>query len=72
MRLLRQHHWHVDEAAASALDVMRGEFLSRVVDRLNERALDTLGDQLVYSEDGQLVVTHEFRDTLGLWLDANQ
>ncbi|MFO7322387.1 MAG: SMC family ATPase [Chloroflexota bacterium] len=64
IRLLQRNAWELEEAKANDLDILQGEFLNLVLDRLNERALDVLGDQLVYTDNGKFIVTEEFRDVL--------
>jgi hypothetical protein len=60
LRFLQSQEWEADsEHAAQALE---GTFLAVVLDRLNERALDELGDQLVFDEAGTLVVAEDYRD----------
>lgn len=59
---LKQNDWEVETDAVYA--VLEGEFLSIILDRINERALDQLGDQLIIIENDTLVVTEDYRDEL--------
>jgi hypothetical protein len=59
---LRQFDWEVE---ADTVDTILEEaFLSVITDRINERALTLLGDQLVVFENNLLVVTEDYRDEL--------
>lgn len=59
---LKQHDWEAETDTVHA--VLEGEFLNVVLDRINERALELLGDQLIFTENDQLVVTEDYRDEL--------
>ncbi|MCA9893477.1 MAG: TerB N-terminal domain-containing protein [Anaerolineae bacterium] len=63
LRYLMQNDWqaHPDTAAS----VLNGGFLNVVLDRMNELALEQLGDQIVVEEDGLLVVIDDYRDEIG-------
>jgi len=59
-------HYFVKNGWEIARDVIEGllagEFLSVVLDQINERALELLGDNLFLIEDGQVVVAEDYRD----------
>lgn len=62
LRYLQAQEWEADsDSAAGALE---GTFVAVVLDRINERALDELGDHLIFDEAGTLVVAEDYRDEL--------
>jgi hypothetical protein len=54
------------EAAPGSVpsDLFAGSFLSAELDALNERAVDILGDALIFEEGDLLVVSEDYRDEL--------
>jgi len=66
LALLKQSNWKAQEADFQS--ILHGQFLSVVLDGLNNRSLDILGDQLVYIDDEQLTVTEEYRPSLSHFL----
>ncbi|MHB8624603.1 MAG: TerB N-terminal domain-containing protein [Aggregatilineales bacterium] len=67
LRVLQQHQW---QASADVLqNAIGNEFLSTLVDRINERALDQIGDNLLFEENGQWLIADDFRDDLGFLLE---
>lgn len=70
LRELWKSDWQVSlDMADSILD---GVFLNVVLDRINERALDEVGDQLIFEEGDLLVVTEDYRDELEYLLGQSQ
>lgn len=59
---LKQHNWEIEADTTAA--ILEGAFLNVILDRINERALIQLGDQLIVLEDHLLVVTEDYRDEL--------
>ncbi|MYD10001.1 MAG: hypothetical protein F4X02_08140 [Chloroflexi bacterium] len=56
--LMMQSNWSID---ASALDAaFPGEFVDVIVDDINERANDSLGENLIFYEDEELVVNEDY------------
>ncbi|MDE2636774.1 MAG: hypothetical protein OXI30_10450, partial [Chloroflexota bacterium] len=56
--LMMQSNWSID---ASALDeAFPGEFVDVIVDHINERANDSIGDNLIFYEDEELVVNEDY------------
>jgi len=64
---LKTHQWEVETATIDAL--LDGAFLTVVLDRINERAIDLLGDQIIFIEGNALVVTEDYRDELEYLID---
>lgn len=65
--MLLQHFttngWELPEGIVETL--LAGEFLSMVLDRINERALELLGDNLLLIENGLVIVAEDYRDEAG-------
>ncbi|HUN09887.1 MAG TPA: TerB N-terminal domain-containing protein [Aggregatilineales bacterium] len=59
---LKQNDWEVKTDALDA--ILEGGFLSVILDRINERAIGQLGDQLVVMEDDIVLVTEDYRDEI--------
>jgi hypothetical protein len=59
---LKTQRWEVETSSVDSL--LDGEFLSIVLDRINERAFDVLGDQIIMLEGDNLIVTEDYRDEL--------
>jgi DNA repair exonuclease SbcCD ATPase subunit len=66
LALLEQSGWETHESDFHS--ILQGQFLSVVLDSLNNRSLDILGDQLVYIENEHLTVTEEYRSSLSHFL----
>lgn len=66
LALLKQSNWKAQESDFQS--ILRGQFLSVVLDGLNNRSLDILGDQLVYVDDEQFTVAEEYRPSLSHFL----
>jgi hypothetical protein len=62
LRYLRAEQWESSNEAAQA--AVGSEFLSVVLDRINERAIESIGDNLIFAEGNQLVVAEDYRDEL--------
>ncbi|NJL54478.1 hypothetical protein HC928_04250 [bacterium] len=62
LRFCHTQGWQADSEQVA--QTLAGTFLAVVLDRLNERALDELGDQLVFVEGSMLVVAEDYRDEL--------
>jgi hypothetical protein len=63
LRLLYEHDWEADEDTAQE-SIDGAEFCNVIVSRVNERAQDILGDNLIYVEDERLSVTEDYRDEI--------
>lgn len=59
---LMDSDWETNEDDAQV--ILGDEFLNVVVDRLNERSIELLGDQLIFIEGARLIVTEDFRDEI--------
>ena len=62
LRYLLSASWEANEEDVQS--ILDGEFLTVVLDRLNERAIELLGDQLIFVEDAKLIVTEDFQDEI--------
>jgi len=59
LEVLKKSNW---QAEVSGIEpYLEGQFLNVILDNLNDKAVEYLGDQLIYLEDDQLIVTEEFR-----------
>lgn len=62
LKHLEQHNW---EARSDAVQpILQGQFLNVVLDRVNEKSADLLGDWLIFQEGEDLVVAEDYRDEL--------
>jgi hypothetical protein len=68
---LRENRWQADESALRA-GIKQGHFLNVELDRINERAVNTLGDALIFEEDGRFVVAEDYRDEIEYALDHRE
>ncbi|MAS33615.1 MAG: hypothetical protein CL610_06400 [Anaerolineaceae bacterium] len=59
---LQAQQWEIAQDIAQA--ILDGEFLNVVLDRINERAIEQLADQLVVIEGNNIVVTEDYRDEI--------
>jgi len=62
LQFLQTQGWECDQSLAQR--AIEYEFLNVVLDRLNERALDIIGDNLIYIEGEVLIVLENYRDEL--------
>ena len=60
--VLMQNDWTCAEDALQS--AFPGEFISVYIDEINSRALDEIGDNLLYDEDGFWVVLEDYRDEI--------
>lgn len=67
LRNLQKHSWEMYRTAAE--DTLNGAFLNVVLDRINERAVELLGDQLIFIEGDLLIVAEDYRDEIEHLLD---
>lgn len=67
LRLLRENNWQAPPATLEA--ALEGQFLNVILDQINERAYELLGDGLLFDESGVWVVTEDYRDEIGYLLD---
>jgi hypothetical protein len=70
LRELRAQAWHAPANALASL--FGGGFASVAIDRLNECALEGLGDSLLFEEGNEWVVADDFRDEVAYLLDHPQ
>ena len=68
---LRDNGWQADESALRT-GIRQGHFLNVELDRINERAVNTLGDALIFEEDGRFVVAEDYRDEIEYALDHHR
>ncbi len=64
--LLKQSGWEQHESDFHS--ILQGQFLNVILDDLNNRSLDILGDQLIRIENEHLIVTEEYRPLLSYFL----
>jgi hypothetical protein len=65
---LKECGWETNSDSIPA-DLMAGSFLSTELDAINMQAVDILGDALLFEEDGQLVVSEDYRDEIAFILE---
>jgi hypothetical protein len=68
---LRDNGWQADESALRS-GIKQGHFLNVELNRINERAVNTLGDALIFEEDGRFVVAEDYRDEIEYALDHHR
>jgi hypothetical protein len=62
LQTLMANDWEAEQDEVQAL--IENEFLTVILDRLNDRAIERLGDQIILTEGSRLVVTEDFRDEI--------
>lgn len=64
---LRRHDWQAPPARLHS--ETQGAFLNVLLDQINERAIEQIGDALVFDEGGLWVVAEDYRDEIAYILD---
>lgn len=62
VRALADYSWELPESSPETLNATGGALIGPLVDEINERTLETLGDMLIVIEANTLVVQEDFRD----------
>jgi len=70
LRYMMDSNWEAEQDDAQMM--LDAEFLNVVLDRLNEKSIELLGDQLIFLEGNILVVTEDFRDEIAHLLTASE
>ena len=66
LRSLRTHQW---QTLPTNLETGDGGFASLLFDRVNEQAIEVLGDALLFVEGDEWVVAEDYRDEIAYLLD---
>ncbi|MBI5928212.1 MAG: TerB N-terminal domain-containing protein [Chloroflexi bacterium] len=70
LHALMEQNW---QAPASNLEtVLPGQFINVLLDDINGRAYDQVGDALIFDEDGLWIVTEDYRDEIEYLLEHQE
>jgi hypothetical protein len=62
VRFISEQGWEADEDEAQR--TVKGEFLTEIAHRINERALESLGDKLIFLDGSTVTVAEDYQDEL--------